>query len=277
MNTNSNGYTIVYASIMVIIVAFLLAFVSSSLKEKQDKNVELDKMKQILTSLNVSEEELKGDVETTYNKYIKEDRLLDLEGNVVSATGGFDVESKKLKEDNVTKLPLYVCEVNGETKYVVPLYGAGLWGPIWGYVSLNADKKTIYGTYFSHEGETPGLGAEIAMPFFQSEFKGKLLQENGEVRISVEKNGKVSNPEYEVDGITGGTITSKGVNQMLHNCLGRYAEFFKQSELVVAMESVESATDSVTVGASLDSMAAIQDSLVSVVKQVADSIQAQVK
>lgn len=275
MNTNSNGYTIVYASVMVIIVAFLLAFVSSSLKEKQDKNVELDKMKQILTSLNVSEEELKGDVETAYNKYIKEDQLLDLEGKVVSTTGGFGVESKKLKEDAINELPLYVCEVNGETKYVVPLYGAGLWGPVWGYVSFNADKKTIYGTYFSHEGETPGLGAEIATPNFQKEFEGKLLQENGVIRISVVKNGKVSNGEYEVDGITGGTITSKGVDNMLHDCLGKYSKFFKQIAPEVAPVQVEAVADSAAM-AIQDSMAAIQDSLVSVVKQVADSVKAQV-
>jgi Na+-transporting NADH:ubiquinone oxidoreductase subunit C len=271
MNTNSNGYTIVYASVMVIIVAFLLAFVSSSLKEKQDKNVELDKMKQILTSLNVSEEELKGDVEAAYNKYVKADQLLDTLGNVVSETGGFKVESKKIENE----LPLYVCEVNGETKYVAPFYGAGLWGPIWGYVSFNADKKTIYGTYFSHEGETPGLGAEIATPAFQSQFEGKLLQENGEVKISVVKHGKVSNAECEVDGITGGTITSKGVNNMLHACLGKYAKFFNQSEPEVAPVQVEAVADSAA-KAIQDSIAAIQDSLVSVVEQVADSVKAQV-
>ncbi len=223
MNKNSNVYTIIYASVMVIIVAFLLAFVSSSLKERQDKNVELDKMKQILSSLNVSADEM-SDPEAAYAKYVKADQLLDMDGNVISENGGFAIESKKIAEE----LPLYVCDVNGETKYVAPLYGAGLWGPIWGYISFNADKKTVFGTYFSHEGETPGLGAEITTPAFQSRFEGKTLQENGNVKISVVKNGKVSDDSCEVDGITGGTITSKGVNAMLHDCLSKYANFFNK-------------------------------------------------
>lgn len=223
MNTNSNGYTIGYASVMVIIVAFLLAFVASSLKERQDNNVKLDKMKQILSSLNISADELK-DAESAYAKYVTADQILNLNGAVVSSNGGFDIESKKIDD----QLPLYVCNVNGETKYVAPLYGAGLWGPIWGYISFNADKKTVYGTYFSHEGETPGLGAEITTEKFQSSFEGKQLQEGGEVKISVVKNGKVSNDAYEVDGISGGTITSKGVDAMLHACLSKYAKFFNE-------------------------------------------------
>ena len=117
MNTNSNGYTIGYASVMVIIVAFLLAFVASSLKERQDNNVKLDKMKQILSSLNIPAEELK-DAENAYNLYVKADQILDLNGNVVNENGGFDIESKKIDD----QLPLYVCAVNGETKYVAPLY-----------------------------------------------------------------------------------------------------------------------------------------------------------
>ncbi len=223
MNTNSNSYTIIYASIMVVIVAFLLAFVSSSLKERQDKNVELDKMKQILTSLNVSDAE-KADAESAYRKYVVADQIIDLNGNVIAQNGGFAIESKKI--DN--QLPLYVCKVDGETKYVAPLYGAGLWGPIWGYISFNSDKRTVYGTYFSHEGETPGLGAEIATAKFQSRFPGKVLQENGTVKVSVVKNGKVVDSSYEVDGISGGTITSKGVDKMLHDCLSKYANFFNK-------------------------------------------------
>lgn len=223
MNTNSNGYTIGYASVMVIIVAFLLAFVASSLKERQDNNVKLDKMKQILSSLNISADELK-DAESAYAKYVTADQILNLNGAVVSSNGGFDIESKKIDD----QLPLYVCNVNGETKYVAPLYGAGLWGPIWGYISFNADKKTVYGTYFSHEGETPGLGAEITTEKFQSSFEGKQLQEGGDVKISVVKNGKVANDAYEVDGISGGTITSKGVDAMLHACLSKYAKFFNE-------------------------------------------------
>ncbi|MBP5457419.1 MAG: Na(+)-translocating NADH-quinone reductase subunit C [Paludibacteraceae bacterium] len=217
MNTNSNSYTVIYASVMVVIVAFLLAFVASSLKEQQDKNVELDKMKQILSALNIHDVE---DPEATFNAYVEEDQILNLNCTVKSHKGGFKVSAKSADE-----LPLYVCNVNGETKYVIPVSGAGLWGPIWGYVGLNADKNTVYGVYFSHEGETPGLGAEIATEKFQSRFPGKHVLENGDVSLGVEKNGKVSKPEYQVDGISGGTITSKGVDAMLKGCLSRYKGF----------------------------------------------------
>ncbi len=228
MNTNSNSYTIIYASVMVIIVAFLLAFVSSSLKERQETNVKLDKMKQILSSLNISKDELKQDPEAAYTKYVKADQIIDLNGNVVAENGGFEITSKSLNDDEVSQVPLYVCSVNGETKYVAPLYGAGLWGPIWGYISFDSDKKTVYGTYFSHESETPGLGAEITSPDFQSSFQGKQLQEGGNVKISVVKEGKVKDPSCQVDGVTGGTITSKGVDAMLQKCLKRYANFFNK-------------------------------------------------
>lgn len=205
---------------MVIIVAFLLAFVSSALKPIQQKNVELDKKKQVLAALNIFEK----DAETAYNTYVKADQLLAADGTVAAENGGFAVENAAVSE---AQLPLYVCEVEGETKYVLPLYGAGLWGPIWGYVALNADKETIYGVYFSHAGETPGLGAEITnRDKFQVPFIGKkALNADGDVIISVVKNGKVQNTECEVDGISGGTITSNGVNAMLKDGIGLYKAF----------------------------------------------------
>ena len=205
---------------MVIIVAFLLAFVSSVLKPIQQKNVELDKKKQVLAALNIFEK----DAEAAYATYVKADQLLATDGSVVAENGGFAVENSAV---NAESLPLYVCEVEGETKYVLPLYGAGLWGPIWGYVALNADKETIYGVYFSHAGETPGLGAEITnRDKFQVPFIGKkALNTAGDVVISVVKNGKVQNAECEVDGISGGTITSNGVNAMLKDGIGLYKAF----------------------------------------------------
>lgn len=222
MNKNSNVYTIIYASVLVIIVAFILAFVSSSLKELQTKNVELDKKKQILSALNIKEVK---DAEAEYDKYVKEDQIIDTLGNVISSTGGFDV-----KDINVSQLPLYVCSVNGETKYVIPVDGAGLWGPIWGYVAINADKNTVYGTYFSHASETPGLGAEIAKTDFQDRFIGKKVKKDGVVNLSVVKNGKVesSMSDYQVDGISGGTITSKGVDAMIRECLSDYSIFLNK-------------------------------------------------
>ena len=208
---------------MVIIVAFLLAFVSSVLKPIQQKNVELDKKKQVLAALNIFEK----DAETAYATYVKADQLLATDGSVAAENGGFAVENAAVNAEN---LPLYVCEVEGETKYVLPLYGAGLWGPIWGYVALNADKETIYGVYFSHAGETPGLGAEITnREKFQVPFIGKkALNADNEVVISVVKNGKVQNPDTEVDGISGGTITSQGVDAMLKSSIGLYKAFLAE-------------------------------------------------
>ena len=223
MNTNKNSYTFIYASVMVIIVAFLLAFVSSVLKPIQQKNVELDKKKQVLAALNIFEK----DAEVAYATYVKADQLLATDGSVTAENGGFAVENSAVNAEN---LPLYVCEVEGETKFVLPLYGAGLWGPIWGYVALNADKETIYGVYFSHAGETPGLGAEITnRDKFQVPFIGKkALNADNEVVISVVKNGKVQNPETEVDGISGGTITSQGVDAMLKSSIGLYKAFLAE-------------------------------------------------
>ena len=238
MDTNKNSYIFIYASVMVVIVAFLLAFVSSALKPIQQKNIDLDKKKQILSALNVFEKDAAA-AEAAYNKYIKAELLLNADGTVKSETGAFAVESGKIGEE----LPLYVCEVEGETKYIVPLFGAGLWNVIWGYIALNDDKETIYGVYFSHAGETPGLGAEITnYEVFQKPFIGKNAMKNGEPVISVVKFGKVADPTCEVDGISGGTITSVGVNNMLKDCLGYYKAFLSQSACEKACEQACPAT-----------------------------------
>lgn len=220
MNTNSNSYTIIYASVMVIIVAFLLAFVSSSLKEVQNKNVELDTKKQILAALKVTDV---VDAEAEYNKYVKGDMLMQEDGTLIPNDGKFNTSYKG--EIAEGRLHVFECDVNGETKYVIPVYGAGLWGPIWGYIGLNSDKNTVYGVYFSHAGETPGLGADIATPKFQAQFEGKKVLDGENVALSVVKKGRVSNPDYEVDGISGGTITSNGVDLMLKDCLKAYDKF----------------------------------------------------
>lgn len=221
MNTNSNNYTIIYASVMVIIVAFLLAFVSSSLKETQNKNVQLDTKKQILSALNIENVQ---NVDAEYQKYIKADMLVTEDGTLTENTEAFATNYEKEAKEN-KRFHVFVAEVNGETKYVFPVYGAGLWGGIWGYVALNGDKDTVYGTYFSHASETPGLGADIAEVFFQKQFEGKRTLENGAVALSVVKNGKVEKPEFQVDGISGGTITSNGVDAMLKECLSQYIKF----------------------------------------------------
>ena len=232
MKTNSNSYTIIYSVIIVVIVAFLLAFVFQALKPMQDANVALDKKKQILNSLNIRDLN-DAQADAKYKEVIVADRVIDEKGKVLlpGTTGGenagFKLESKDYKEG---KLALYICRVNGGTKYVVPVYGMGLWGPISGYIALNADKSTIYGVYFNHESETAGLGAEIKdNKAWQEKFQGKKLFKNGDdktIALSVEK--KVEDPTTQVDAVTGATLTSNGVRDMLHEALGKYLVFINQ-------------------------------------------------
>lgn len=232
MKTNSNSYTIIYSVIIVVIVAFLLAFVSQTLKPMQDANVALDKKKQILNSLNIRDLN-DAQADAKYKEVVVADRVIDEKGKVLlpGTTGGenagFKLESKDYKEG---KLALYICRVNGETKYVIPVYGMGLWGPISGYIALNADKSTIYGVYFNHESETAGLGAEIKdNKAWQEKFQGKKLFKSGDdktIALSVEK--KVEDPTTQVDAVTGATLTSNGVRNMLHEALGKYLVFINQ-------------------------------------------------
>ena len=229
MNTNSNTYTIIYASVMVVIVAFLLAFVSNALKPTQAANEKIDKMKQILSALHIDASNV-ADVPAEYKKYVKADEIINSKGEVVKKEGGFKVDLKQelAKPLAERELPLYICEVDGKTKYIVPMSGNGLWNILWGYVALDEDKNTIYGVYVDHAGETPGLGAEISTKQFQDQFTNKELIENGKVVLSVVKNGKIQNPKYEVDGITGGTITSNGVDKMIKNSIEQYLTFLNK-------------------------------------------------
>lgn len=233
MDTNKNSYTIIYAAVMVIVVALLLALVSSGLKETQTTNVKLDKKKQILSALQINLED--QDAAALYDQYIVKELVVNTKAEILSEVRGqaFDIdvvkETAKPLEDR--KLPVYVAQLEGQTKYIIPLRGAGLWGPIWGYVALNDDKNTVFGTYFSHASETPGLGAEIALPKFQQEFVGKhILNDRNEfVSIAVMKAGQNSDTQEQVDAISGGTITSKGVEAMLLNSIGQYEAFLNKS------------------------------------------------
>lgn len=223
-STNSNAYTLIYAAVLVIIVAFLLSFISSSLKERQEANEKIDKKAQILAAINVTE----GDMSANYDKYVTKAMVLNSNGDVVEGKDGFDVDfGKKSDSEN---MPVYECNVDGSVKYIVPVKGNGLWGPIWGYVGLESDKSTVYGIFFAHEGETPGLGAEIVTPKFCEPFKGKQIKKNGEVvSIAVLKKGLVAEGgQDQVDAISGGTITSDGVNAMLEKSLKGYENFLKK-------------------------------------------------
>lgn len=237
LDRNSNAYTLIYASIVVVIVAFLLAFVSKALEERSEANVRIDKKSQILAALNLRNVS-KDQVEDTYSQVVVADQIINAKGMVVKDgaardADGFKVADKEISDEN---LPLYVCQVNGETKYVIPVTGKGLWDAIWGYVALNADKNTVYGVYFSHKGETAGLGALITeYEKFQKQFEGKRLMNDDrtEVALSVVKKGKSINGlslDSRCDAVTGATLTSNGVNDMLHDCLARYTTFLTTNQ-----------------------------------------------
>ena len=202
LNTNSNAYIITYSAILVVIVAFLLAFVYQALKPMQDANVALDVKKQILYSLNIRG--LDGaEAEAKYKEVVLT-----------------EVEKEGLK--------YYGCKVNGQTKYVFPLKGMGLWGGISAFVAVDDDLNTIYGAYFNHESETAGLGAEIKdSQAWQEKFQGKkIFSEDGQIAIAVVK--KVEHPASEVDCVTGATLTSNGVSDMLREGLKEYITKMKE-------------------------------------------------
>lgn len=233
MNTNKNSYIIIYSAILVVVVAFLLAFVYSALKPQQDINVALDKKKQILASLNIRNLS-DADAAAKYTEVVECDEIIDTTATVINKgekggeNAGFKLNSADLKEG---KLAVYVCNVDGEKKYVIPVYGMGLWGSIWGYIALDADKNTIYGAYFDHQGETAGLGAEIKdSKAWQDLFKGKKIfsADGAAVAIAVKKASDVKNPASEVDAVTGATLTSDGVSLMLQECFSKYVTFLKK-------------------------------------------------
>lgn len=206
LDKNSNAYTILYASIMVIIVAFLLAGVSILLKHKQEANVEIDRQSQVLASLRMRGMD-KSEITPAYEKIVEEGTLPG------------------------TDLPLFTCHLDSaNVKYVVPVKGRGLWGGLWGYIAVNADGESVYGAYFSHESETAGLGALIAETKFQELFNDKQLfadTTGTDIALTAVKSGKVEHAEYQVDGITGATLTTDGVAAMLKDGLQPYAEYFR--------------------------------------------------
>lgn len=231
MDRNGNVYTFIYASAMVIFVAAILSIAAINLKPFQQKNIEIEKKQNILASVNIA-----ADAQSATQIY--SERIVN--SYVVNASGekmdgdAFSVDLKKERSKPVDQriLPVFECQIDGSVKYILPLYGAGLWGPIWGYVSLESDMNTIYGATFDHQGETPGLGAEISTTVFQDQFKGKtIFSANGELySVVVAKSNETAPAEHKVDAISGGTITSKGLQQMILDDLTAYKAFFNQKK-----------------------------------------------
>lgn len=223
LSTNSNAYTLIYAAVLVVIVAFLLSFVSSVLSGDITKNKEIDRKSQILAAINITD----GDAVENFAKYVKSDALVNANGEVVAEKDGFKADFNASVPEG--QFPIYVCEVEGETKYIIPMNGKGLWGGISGYLGLKSDKNTIDGIFFAHESETPGLGAEITADYFRAQFLGKHIKDAaGEiVSVAVLKKGNKAEGQEQVDAVTGATLTCNGVNEMISVAVKNYKNYLK--------------------------------------------------
>ncbi len=239
--TNSNGYTFMFAVIMVVVVAAVLAFAATSLQPTQQENVRKEKMQNILATVGITTD--RDGAKELYDQYIIEEIALREDGSVDESVDAFKVDlAKELKKPVKDQIfPLYVAEVKGSKYYIVPLRGNGLWNAIFGYISLKDDINTIKGATFDHLGETPGLGAEITKEWFKKKFENeRIYDSNGNlVGVSVVKGDiDPSNKEdNKVDAISGATITGDGVSDMISERLKRYLPYFeKQKDIKVAIK-----------------------------------------
>ena len=229
MNKQSNTYTVIYSVVLVLIVGVVLSIVYQSLRPKQEENIANDTRRQILAAALIVPKENES-ISQLYSSHVTDSYLVDSEGNrIASDVDPFSVnvslEVKKPASER--KLPIFLCKTDAGDKYIIPVYGAGLWGPIWGYIAFDSNGNTIYGAYFAHQGETPGLGAEIEKPKFSDQFQGKdVFGADGKFQsVKVVKNGQEPASGAYVHAISGGTITSQGVQKMLQNSLEPYTAF----------------------------------------------------
>ncbi|MBK6929718.1 MAG: NADH:ubiquinone reductase (Na(+)-transporting) subunit C [Saprospirales bacterium] len=230
---HSNRYTLLYAAGISVITAVILAIASEGLRPAQEANIALDKKSNILRSVRMSSTDRKT-IESTYSEKVR-DMVVNSSGEELPDVdaGKVNLKNEIVKAPAERLLPLYIYSgESGKIYYIIPVRGVGLWGPIWGYISLENDFNTVYGAFFDHKGETPGLGAEIAESAFQKQFEGKkIMSEEGQfvcVRV-VKKTDKFAlGDAHRVDGVSGGTITSNGTDAMLKNCIEPYLAYFEK-------------------------------------------------
>ncbi len=231
MKDFSNKYIMTFSVVMVVSVAILLSLTALLLQPRQEKNVEVEKKMNILSSINVVS--TKSDAVSQYDKYIRNSYVINTDGKHIEGVDPFTVSLRAEHKKPLAEqyLPVFIAvEDNGDTLRILPLEGKGLWGPIWGYVSLKSDMSTIAGVTFDHKGETPGLGAEINTTEFESQFLGKTLFKDGSfVSIKVVKGGVRPGSLNEVDGISGGTITSKGLEAMVYEGISKSEKYLSQN------------------------------------------------
>jgi len=216
---------------MVVIVATILSMAATLLKPLQEKNLEVEKKKSMLESINIPAD--RKNAEELYAKYITESYVIDSKGENKEGIDAFTVEMKKEQSKPLEEqsLPVFIATTeDGEKVMILPLEGKGLWGPLWGFISLKSDMNTIYGITFDHKGETPGLGAEINTTSFESQFKNLRIFEDGNfVSVKVLKSNEKLIENHSVDAISGGTITSKGLEKMLFDCIIKYEDYLKKN------------------------------------------------
>ena len=223
MNVNSNAYIILYSVVMVVVVAVLLAVTSLSLQERQQANMLNEKQQQIVKALGENPET------SSYGDVVAQAVMLDKNGKAIEGKSESDIFaslSDLTASFEAGEFPIFKAK-NGCV--VIPVYGAGLWGPVWGYLALESDMDTVKGIVMDHSGETPGLGAEITTSKVQDMFKGKTIFEGNDlVSVSMRKGGATNN--HEVDAISGGTKTCDGVNAMIKSGLEGYLPFLNANK-----------------------------------------------
>ena len=245
INKESNSFTFGFAIALVVVLSVVLAVLSEGLKPYKDKNVRIKKQLDILSAMmDVKKEGItRANAEEKFEEYVDTSKavILDFQGNVKKSNKikAFDVDIKKEFRDKTLaekdkNYPLFVAkDKSNKTRYIIPVVGKGLWGPIWGYICLEEDMRTILGVSFDHKTETPGLGAEINKPFFMNRWKSsKISNEQGafmKYEVVKDNSGAVKG-DSKIDGITGGTITSKGVEEMVNRTLKIYATYFKNKK-----------------------------------------------
>lgn len=238
INKETNGFTFGFAISLVVVVGTVLALLAMGLKPYRDQNGKVKKQMEILSAMMDLEKEgvTRKNAQEEFKKYINLDQavVLDINGNIKEGINAFDVDIQTEYKDKTIKesdknFPLFLANKDGKTVFIIPVIGKGLWGPIWGNICLDEDMSTIIGASFGHKGETPGLGAEISQGFFIDRWIGeKIADADGNfLKFEIVKDGSGNKAAQKVDGITGGTITSKGVEEMANRCLSVYANYFK--------------------------------------------------
>ena len=222
-NVNSNAYIITYSVVMVVIVAVLLSVTSLSLQGRQKENMLNEKKQQIVKALG------EDPATSAYADVVAEAAMLDKNGNKIEGKNDADIFNALgdlTASFAAGEFPIFKA-ANGCV--VIPVYGAGLWGPVWGYIALEPDMNTVKGIVMDHSGETPGLGAEITTANVQNSFVGKTIFEGADfVSVSMRKGGATNN--HEVDAISGGTKTCDGVNAMIKTGLEGYLPYINANK-----------------------------------------------